>query len=71
MRTSVEIELGPKSGEIPNGAFIARFAVNQGSNIHASVRIKLAESYDSNANYPVFAYLVDDPDWEDVIHGGK
>ena len=71
MRVVQDVNLGPNSGEIPNGEFIARFAVNQGSNLHASVRVKLEKSHDSHTDYPVFLYLIDDADWESVIHGGK
>jgi len=71
MRVKNEVELGPNSGEIPNGEFLGRFAVNQGSNIHVSVRVKLEKPFQNGSNYPVFFYLVDDANWESVIHGGK
>lgn len=70
MRVSKEVNLGPTVNEIPNGDFIARFAVNQGSNLHASVRVKLTDSFNKSLNFPLFIYFIDDADWESVIHGG-
>lgn len=70
MRTLKEVELAPASGEIPNAEYVARFAVSYGDNIHASVRVRLKERFDQSLNFPLFFYLVDDSDWETVIHGG-
>lgn len=68
MRMSQQVNLIPHGGEIPNGQFISRFAVNQEANIHASVRVRLVESHKKDTEYPVFLYLVHDEEWEGVLH---
>lgn len=70
MRVNKAVTLTPKGGEIPNSEFIARFAVDEGSNFHASVRVKLESVHDPTMNFPLFIYFIDDEDWESVLHSG-
>ena len=72
VKTSVRLE---PSNEIPNSQFVARFSVDQGSNLHASVRLKLEKAYDGSStksladlNWPLYVYLIEDEHWEQVLN---
>lgn len=70
MQTSKTIDLRSNRGEIVNSEFIARFSVDENSNLWAAARVKLEKPFDPNLNLPLNLYLISDDDWEQVLHSG-